>query len=470
MRPATTIEPSRSAPRLSVVAEPTSIAELGAALTAGRTSSETVTRACLDRIDLFGPPTNAFITVLRDQALEAARAADEARAHGRVLGPLHGVPISLKDIIDVRGVPTTAASAVRRGHIAGADAVVVERLRAAGAVIVGKTNLHEFALGPTNDDSAYGPVRHPRDEQLSSGGSSGGSAVSVVTGMAWGSIGTDTGGSIRIPAAACGVVGLKPSIGEVPTDGVVPLSPTFDHVGPLCRTVADARLLFEVLTASKPSAHAAPSAPRGLRLGVPRAYFLDHVDPAVAASFERACGRLMQSGVTIEAVTIPHVTDTAPIYVTIALAEAAEYHASTIAERPGDYHPTVRIRLEAASYILAEDYLRAHRGRRVLDRRGRRGGQQRGRAPAPHLAGAGAAGRRRHRPHRRLGRLRPQHLAAADADVQRDWPPGDHAAVRADAGRLARRRAAGRRAGRHPPSAGRGGRARTHHRELNAAA
>ena len=366
MRPVTTIGPSRSARRLHIVAEPTSIVELGAALTAGRTSSEAVTRACLDRIDLFGPPTNAFITVFRDQALEAARAADEARAHGRALGPLHGVPISLKDIIDVRGLSTTAASAVRRGHVAGADAAVVERLRAAGAVIVGKTNLHEFALGPTNDDSAYGPVRHPRDEQLSSGGSSGGSAVSVATRMAWASIGTDTGGSIRIPAAACGVVGLKPSIGEVPTAGVVPLSPTFDHVGPLCLTVADARLLFEVLTGSKPSAPAAPSGPRGLRLGVPRAYFLDHVHPGVAASFERACGRLMQSGVTIKEVAIPHVADTAPIYVTIALAEAAEYHASTIAERPGDYHPTVRVRLEAARYILAEDYLRAHRGRRVL--------------------------------------------------------------------------------------------------------
>jgi aspartyl-tRNA(Asn)/glutamyl-tRNA(Gln) amidotransferase subunit A len=347
------------------VAEPTPIAELAAALAGGRTSSEAVTRACFARIDLFGPPTNAFITVLRDQALAAARAADEARAQGRAAGPLHGVPISLKDIIDVRGVPTTAASAMRRGHVAAADAVVVERLRAAGAVLVGKTNLHEFALGPTNDDSAYGPVRHPRDESLSSGGSSGGSAVSVATGMAWGSIGTDTGGSIRIPAAACGVVGLKPSIGEVPTDGVVPLSPTFDHVGPLCRTVADARLLFDVLTGVPPSPGSTPPA-GSLRLGIPRAYFLEHVDREVAASFERACGRLTQSGVKIKTVSIPHVADTAPIYVTIALAEAAEYHATTIAERPGDYHPTIRIRLEAARYILAEDYLRAHRGRRVL--------------------------------------------------------------------------------------------------------
>lgn len=347
------------------MAEPTTIAELAGALAARRMSSEDVTRACLDRIDLLGPPTNAFITVLRDEALAAARAADQARADGRPAGPLHGVPISIKDLIDVRGVATTAASAVRRGHRAGADAAVVERLRAAGAVIVGKTNLHEFALGPTNDDSAYGPVRHPRDERLSSGGSSGGSAVSVATGMSWASIGTDTGGSIRIPAAACGVVGLKPSIGEVPTAGVVPLSPTFDHVGPLCRAVADARLVLDVLTGTAPKPGPAPEV-RGLRLGVPRAYFLEHVDRDVAASFERACGRLSQSGVKLETVTIPHATETAPIYVTVALAEAAEYHASTLARCPDDYHPSIRVRLEAAGYILAVDYLRARRGRQVL--------------------------------------------------------------------------------------------------------
>ncbi len=360
-----------------VVAEPRTIAELAAALAAGNTTSEAVTRACLDRIDLFGPATNAFIAVLTEQALADARAADRARASGRALGPLHGVPVSVKDLIDVAGVPTTAASAVRRDHVAATDAIVVQRLRAAGAVIVGKTNLHEFALGPTNDDSAYGPVRHPRDENLSSGGSSGGSAVSVATGMSWASIGTDTGGSIRIPAAACGVVGLKPSIGEVPTTGVVPLSPTFDHVGPLCRSVADARLLHDVLTLGalgagvqqrgrKRRGAAAPRATRGIRLGIPRPYFFDHVDGNVIGSFERACARLTGVGVVLETVSIPHATETAPIYVTLALAEAAEFHAATLDARPADYHPSIRVRLEAARYILAEDYLRAHRGRRVL--------------------------------------------------------------------------------------------------------
>ena len=352
-------------PGQPIVAEPGTIAELAVALAAGHTSCEAVTRACLDRIDLFGNSTNAFITVMRDEALADARAADAARAAGAPLGLLHGLPISLKDIIDVRGVPTTAASAVRRGHVAGADAIVVERLRAAGAVIVGKTNVHEFALGPTNDDSAYGPVRHPKDENLSSGGSSGGSAVSVATGMAWASVGTDTGGSIRIPAAACGIVGLKPSIGEVPTDGVVPLSPSFDHVGPLGRTVADVRLLLDVLTGLAPTVGSIPELD-ALRIGIPRAYFFDHLDASVAASFERACGRLSQQGVKLETVTIPHVADTGPIYVTLALAEAAEYHAHTLATQAADYHPSIRVRLEAARYILAEDYLRARRGRRVL--------------------------------------------------------------------------------------------------------
>ena len=341
------------------------IEDLARALAARNVTAESITRECLTRIDRIDAVTNAFITVLPDRALAAARAADDDAAAGRLRGPLHGVPISLKDIIDVTGVPTTAASAVRRGHVATRDAVVVQRLEGAGAVIIGKTNLHEFALGPTNDESAFGPVHHPLNHALSSGGSSGGSAVSVATGMAWASIGTDTGGSIRIPAAACGVVGLKPSFGDVPTDGVVPLSTSFDHVGPLCRSVGDARLLFDVLTA-----HSGPAGPplraAGLRLGIPRDYFLDHVEPAVLVSFDRACDRLRDAGVTIDTVSIPAVRDTGPIYVCVALAEAAEYHARTIEAHPEAYTVPIRVRLQAGRHILAEDYLRAQRGRHRL--------------------------------------------------------------------------------------------------------
>src|SRR5437763_4725543 len=186
-----------------------------------------------------GARTNAFILVDEVGARAAALAVDDERRRGIDKGPLHGVPISIKDLVDVEGQPTTAASKVRAGHVASRDATVVTRLREAGAVLIGKTNLHEFALGTTSEESAFGPVHNPHDPTRSAGGSSGGSAAAVATGMGLASIGSDTGGSIRIPAAACGVVGFKPSLGEVPTDGVVALCATFDHVGPITRTVAD---------------------------------------------------------------------------------------------------------------------------------------------------------------------------------------------------------------------------------------
>src|SRR5204863_4191182 len=182
-------------------------------------------------------------------------------------GPLPGIPISLKDLIDLRGTPTTAASRVRQGHITGSDATVVTRLREAGAVIIGKTNLHEFAFGTTNEESAFGPAHHPLDPTRSPGGSSGGSAASVLADMCFASIGTDTGGSIRIPSAACGLVGLKPTLGEISASGVVPLSRTMDHVGPLCRSVEDARILYDALCPAPSAEPPAPSTPHALRFG-----------------------------------------------------------------------------------------------------------------------------------------------------------------------------------------------------------
>jgi aspartyl-tRNA(Asn)/glutamyl-tRNA(Gln) amidotransferase subunit A len=341
------------------------IGQLAQQLAARHVTSEAVTDACLAAIEAHQPETNAFITVLADAAREAARRADHEVANGRSRGTLHGVPVSLKDIIDLAGTATTAGSHVRRGHVADRHAAVVERLLTAGAIIVGKTNLHEFALGPTNDDSAYGPVHHPLDARLSSGGSSGGSAVSVATGMAWASIGTDTGGSIRIPSGLCGVVGLKPSLGEVPTQGVVPLSDTLDHVGPICRSVGDARILLDVL-AGRPAARSVPADPprlTGRRLGIPRDYFLDHLHGDVARSFEGACRRAERAGATLRTVSVAHAADTGPIYVCIALAEAAEFHADTVALVPEAYTDAVRPRLQAGRYLLAEDYLRARRGR-----------------------------------------------------------------------------------------------------------
>jgi aspartyl-tRNA(Asn)/glutamyl-tRNA(Gln) amidotransferase subunit A len=348
--------------------QPRTIAELARALNSGTTTATAVTEDCLREIAEKNPALNAFILVTADEARQAAADADREIRAGRRRGPLHGVPVSLKDLIDVQGSPTTAASRVRDDRPARADAPVVARLRSAGAVLVGKCNLHEFAFGTTNEDSAFGPARHPVDPARSPGGSSGGSAVSVAAGMAFASIGTDTGGSIRIPAAACGVVGLKPGLGEIDTAGVVPLSTTMDHVGPICRSVEDAAILFDVLRGGEPSTFLPRADVRSVRLGVLREYFLSLLDPQVASTFESACDRLRDAGVTLADVTIPHANDIAPVYLHIVLSEAAAYHARTLENRPQDYTPAVRTRLEMGRYILAEDYVRALRGRDVLRR------------------------------------------------------------------------------------------------------
>lgn len=343
------------------------IGEFGRALRAGALSAESATQQCLDRIAGRDGSLNACIAVFADAAVAQARQLDRELASGIDRGPLHGVPLSLKDLIDLEGSPTTAASRVRRGHIATADAVVTARLRAAGAVFVCKTNLHEFALGTTSEDSAFGPVRHPLNPDHSPGGSSGGSAVSVVEGMALASIGTDTGGSIRIPAAACGIVGLKPSLGEIPTDGVVPLSTTLDHVGPMTQSVADARLLYAALRGA-PTVAASASAAAPFRIGIPREYFFDLLDDEVRASFEQACERLRSGGTVLTDVRIAHAGDIAPVYLHIVLAEAAAYHAATLDRQPDDYTANVRTRLELGRYVLAEDLARAMRGREQLRR------------------------------------------------------------------------------------------------------
>jgi aspartyl-tRNA(Asn)/glutamyl-tRNA(Gln) amidotransferase subunit A len=328
-------------------------------------SAEEATERCLARIAERDKDINAFITVMADEARAQAREADREIAAGRDRGPLHGVPISLKDLIDVRGTPTTAASRVRAGHMASSDASITTRLREAGAVFVGKTNLHEFAFGTTNEDSAYGPVHHPRDLTRSPGGSSGGSAASVIAGMAYASIGTDTGGSIRIPSSLCGLVGLKPKLGDVATEGVVPLSMLLDHVGPLCRSVEDASIVYHALRGVAPPPIRRREI-RGLRLGVPRRYFMDAIDSQVAAAFEVALRRVADAGAVLEDVVIAHASDAPTIYVHLALPEAAAYHAATLDAQPDDYSTNVRLRIEMGRYVLAEDYVRALRGREAL--------------------------------------------------------------------------------------------------------
>ena len=344
------------------------IEEFARRLRARETTVAQATEDALQRATAEQSRLNAFILIMTEQARQQARELDHELALGRERGPLHGVPITIKDILDIKGTPTTAASRVRDGHVAERDCPAVAHLRQAGAVFIGKTNLHEFAFGTTNEDSAFGPARNPFDPARSPGGSSGGSAAALGAGIGLATIGTDTGGSIRIPAAACGLVGLKPTIGEVSTEGVVPLSRTMDHVGPLTRSVADACLVFHALLGD-PAATPPPPVPlTGLRLAIPRKYFCDLLDDGVRGEFEASLERLRKAGAHVDDIEIHHATDIAPVYLNLVLADGASYHAATLESMPEKYAPAVRLRLEMGRYILAEDYVRALAGREVLTR------------------------------------------------------------------------------------------------------
>ncbi len=338
-------------------------------LRSGDFTARELTEACLDRIDRDNPRLNAFITITAELARAQADKADRELKTGHDRGPLHGIPISIKDIIDIADFPTTAASRVRDGHVAMEDARLVLNLRHAGAVFVGKTNLHEFAMGTTNEDSAYGPARNPLDETRSPGGSSGGSAASVVAGMCLATVGTDTGGSIRIPSAACGLVGLKPAFGDLSVDGVVPLGTSLDCVGPLAKTVEDALLMYDAMAGRGQIARGdrveTPVAPR---LAALRGYFVESLQQEVRAAFEAAIARLTPhaSDGAIAPVEIAHARLSPSIYLPTVLAEGAEYHARTLEQMPDAYVTAVRLRFELGRYVLAEDYLRAHRGRATL--------------------------------------------------------------------------------------------------------
>jgi len=344
------------------------IEQFGQRIRAGSLSALEVTSACLRRIDADDTQLNAFIRVMADEARRQAADADAEIAAGRDRGPLHGVPVSIKDLIDVAGTPTTAASRLRGGHVAASDAPVIARLRRAGAVLIGKTNMDEFAYGTTSENSAFGPVRNPHDPTRSPGGSSGGSAVSVAAGMALASLGTDTGGSVRIPAAACGIVGLKPTLGEIPTGGVVPLSRTLDHVGPLARTVTDTWLVYRALVDSTEPATLSPRALAGVRLGLLRRYFCDILDPHVQARFESAIAALERGGVRVADVGVLHASSAPATYVHIHAPEASEYHARTIETAADRYTRPVRMRLEMGRYVLAEDHVRSLQARERLRR------------------------------------------------------------------------------------------------------
>jgi len=319
-----------------------SIRELGRRYRDGDSTPVAVTAALLRRIAGFEPRLNAWITVCGEQALADARTATARIRAGRARGPLDGVPIACKDNIDVVGVPTTCGGRILVGEEPSADAAVVERLRAAGAVILGKTNLLEFAYGAVHPDVAQ--CNNPWDPRRTAGGSSSGSAAAVAAGCAFGALGTDTGGSIRIPAAYCGVVGLKPTSGRVSTDGVFPLSWTLDHVGPIGRSAEDVALLLAGLDGQGGVEGPAPL--DGVRAAVLEDGHAAELEPGVARRWEAALGRLAGAGMRIEAVRLPSLELADRALLHVILPEAAVIHAPWLRLRPQDYAQDTRLQLE----------------------------------------------------------------------------------------------------------------------------
>ena len=317
-----------------------------------------LTQACLKRIETYNPALNAFITVNKDQAMEAARAMQAEQRRGKWRGPLHGIPIALKDNIDTAGVRTTVASELFKDRVPSEDAEVVRRLKTAGAIILGKTNLHEMAYGGTSAVSYFGPVHNPWALDRIPGGSSGGSAAATAASLCFGALGTDTAASVRGPASFCGVVGFKPTYGRVSTRGVVPLSWTLDHVGPLCRTVADAALMLSAIAGYDPMDPASVDAlvpdysqafqmqTSKLRLGIPKNPFFDSLDPEIAKAADAAIGILGKLTESSQEIELPSTTiPMDQIYANVRAVEAYTYHAKWLAESPEKYQPSTRQRL-----------------------------------------------------------------------------------------------------------------------------
>jgi Asp-tRNA(Asn)/Glu-tRNA(Gln) amidotransferase A subunit family amidase len=308
---------------------------------------------------------NAFITVTADSALEEARHAEDEIQHGGWKGPLHGIPIALKDLVDTAAVPTTAASAVFRERVPQEDAEIVRHLKSAGAVLLGKTNLHEFAYGASGVIGAFPAARNPRNPELITGGSSSGSAAAVAAELCYAAVGTDTAGSIRLPAACCGIVGLKPTYGRVSARGVIPLSWSYDHVGPMTRTIRDAALFLQAIAGYDSADLASQDTPvpeystalneRGvskLRLGIPRAVFYESLDGEVAARLESAISSLASLTASVREISLPVDSDR-----TVATCESWAYHAKYVASACNLYQPETLRRVRAGQEVSAVEYI-----------------------------------------------------------------------------------------------------------------
>ena len=358
------------------------LAALAAAIRTGRLSPVDLVERCLERIRATEERLHAFIHVDAEGAREAARRREAEVRRGQVRGPLHGIPVAVKDLFDQAGLPTTAGAAIRRGHRAKTTSTVVQRLLEAGAVVIGKTNLHEFAFGVTSVNPHFGAVANPWDTERVAGGSSGGSAAAAAAGCCLAALGTDTGGSIRIPAALCGVVGLKPTFGRVSRHGVVPLSWSFDTVGPLARSVADAALLLSVLAGPDPqdplTGRGAPFPPQvpppppTFRIGRLRGPLFDEaLDDEVGAALERACTLLARAGGRVREVSVEASLAGQIAQTTILFAEASAYHRRAYPGRLAEYGPDVRELLAAGATIPATAYVDAQRVQGVAIRQTR---------------------------------------------------------------------------------------------------
>jgi aspartyl-tRNA(Asn)/glutamyl-tRNA(Gln) amidotransferase subunit A len=357
-----------------------SIGELSRLIASKALSPVEVVRAHVERIAALDPRLHCFITVTADAALEAARAAEAELMAGGALGPLHGVPFALKDLFDTAGVRTTGGSRILADRVPAEDATVVRRLRAAGAISLGKLTMHEFAYGPEGLNVHYGTARNPwdADHDRIAGGSSSGSGVAVAAGLAPMALGSDTGGSIRIPASLCGITGLKPTYGRVSRAGVLPLAWSMDHAGPMTRSAADAALVLRVLSGYDPADPTTSVLPvpdyaaaltgdiTGLRVGVLRASFLDAAAPDVRAAVERAIETLTGLGARVDEVTLEHMGAVAAGAMAVVAAEALAYHAEWVRTRPGDYQPDVIERLRTGAFVSGVHYVRGQQARALV--------------------------------------------------------------------------------------------------------
>jgi aspartyl-tRNA(Asn)/glutamyl-tRNA(Gln) amidotransferase subunit A len=349
-----------------------SIREAGDLVRRRAISPVELTRACLQRIERLNPALNAFITITSQQAMAQAREAEAEVRRGRWRGPLHGIPVGLKDNIDTAGVKTTLASAIFKDHVPSADAEVVRRLKAAGAVPLGKQNLHEVAFGTTAAVSYFGSVRNPWQQDQIAGGSSGGSAAAVAAGLCFGAVGTDAGGSIRVPSGYCGIVGLKPTYGLVGMRGGGEGGWwSMNHLGPMCRSVADAALLLSAIAGYDPRDSTSVEAPitdyaaalrakvSTLRLGAPRPVFYDNLDPEIEAAMSTALGVLRRLTVGLREVSLPPIPDM--IVPNIVLAETYAFHAPYFAKTPQLYHAAINRNLRQGSKVTTAAYIESRR-------------------------------------------------------------------------------------------------------------